>query len=69
MFRSKASRSRIGNTLALVGSAIEPLFRRLLIVILLSVGVRFDVWRRESVCNFGKDDRDLREVWKIKRLS
>lgn len=44
MFRSKAGRSRIGNTLVLVGSAIEPLFRRLLIVILLSVGVRFDVW-------------------------
>lgn len=59
MFRSKASRSRIGNTLGPCWiTSIEPfVLHRPLIVILL--GVRFDVRRRESVCNFDKDTIEI----------
>lgn len=48
-FRSKADRTRIGNTSVLVGSAIVPLFRRLLIVIRTNVCVRLPVRRRDRV--------------------
>lgn len=48
-FRSKADRTRIGNTSVLVGSAIVPFFRRLLIVIHTNVCVRLPVRRRDRV--------------------